>query len=96
MEEAVVMTTKTWRDKARLVASYAWEEGRATGLEGAALRKYISSRYPFGSRENHPYKIWLGVVKKIMKYGMTPPPSEWGRPRPADLPGQQKLFEVKP
>ncbi len=85
------MATKTWRDHAQKVAARAWEDGKASGLEGPALKKFISAQYPFGERAMHPYKIWLDVVKKIMKYGVTPPPSQWGN-RPADLPGQAKLF----
>lgn len=85
------MASKTWRDEARRVAAKAWEDGKARGLEGPALKKFISARYPFGQRARHPYKIWLDVTRKIMRYGVTPPPSQWGH-RPADLPGQQKLF----
>lgn len=33
--------------------------------KGETLRKLLSDAYPFGIKENHPYKIWLEEVNKV-------------------------------
>jgi len=57
----------TWRDKARPVITQAIADGRALGLDGPALNRFISGRYPFGKHECHPYKIWLDEVRAQLK-----------------------------
>jgi hypothetical protein len=59
-----------WREESEIVICEALLEyeaqqlclGKDFNLKEAF--KHVSSKYPFGSRENHPYKIWLDVVKK--------------------------------
>lgn len=53
---------RTWRDKAREVvrATLAATAGKPEGEIKAALRE----AYPFGPRENYPYKIWLDEIKR--------------------------------
>lgn len=52
-------TRSDWRLHARWVISQAVAEGLSQGLDAKALLKLIDSRYPFGSREMHPYAMWL-------------------------------------
>jgi hypothetical protein len=78
-----------WRDKSRSVIAAALKEGRAVGLEGKALEKHVSAAYPFGLRENHPYKIWLSEFNFQVK-GKT------NKPKPKhelEAAGQGSLFE---
>lgn len=38
--------------------------GRHKGLDGAPLKRFVSREfYPFGERENYPYKVWLRHIK---------------------------------
>ena len=57
------MTTRTWRDIAKQVIQKAIQEAEAQGLDAEATHKYVNSRYPFGERAYHPYKIWLSEMK---------------------------------
>lgn len=54
----------SWRDKARAAITRAMREGRDMGLAGESLERHVRSRYPFGEREHHPYKIWLDEVRR--------------------------------
>jgi hypothetical protein len=81
------MPIRTWRMLARPIISQAIEEGRSLGLAGKPLRKYIHARYPWGERAMHPYKVWLSEVN--VQLGQKPAPRG---ARPADLPGQGRLF----
>lgn len=59
---------KTWRDKARAAIDAADAKGRAEGLSGEGLEKYVREHgYPFYERAMHPYKIWCDEMKK--RYG---------------------------
>ncbi len=58
------MTGSKWRHEARRVIEEALREARPLGLEGKALRAFVSARYPFGERAMHPYKIWCSEVGK--------------------------------
>ena len=43
-------------------------------VELKKLRSEISKAYPFGLRENHPYKMWLfelNAYMKLVKFGRT-------------------------
>lgn len=37
------------------------------GQDDKLVRKALREAYPFGPRENHPYKIWLDEIKKQKK-----------------------------
>jgi hypothetical protein len=67
----------------------ALAEGREAGLEGKGLERFVSARYPWGPRVNHPYQIWLDEFARQVRGKR---PSE-GPARPRDLPGQERLFE---
>jgi hypothetical protein len=56
----------TWRDAARGVILKALEDARAAGLEPAATLALVDSRYPFGVRDYHPYKMWLSERKRLL------------------------------
>jgi len=59
-------------------------------MEGKPIDKIkvaISKRYPFGERENHPYKIWLDEIARQLK---TKPPL--GTKIETIDPNQQKLL----
>lgn len=58
------MTTNTWRATARAVIQQALEEAERQGLSPEATKAYTNSRYPFGAREHHPYKIWLSEMQR--------------------------------
>ena len=55
-----------WEQRASEVCEQAVHSGRAQGLSDDALRRYVSSQYPFGPRAMHPYKVWLAVVRKAL------------------------------
>jgi len=52
-----------WRSaaKAAILEAVAALPADATDAE---QRKAISAAYPFGVRENHPYKVWLAEVRR--------------------------------
>jgi hypothetical protein len=57
-----------WRCIANKAITKALEAGKAQGLEGAALEKYVRANgYPFGERAMHPYKIWCSEVNRVLK-----------------------------
>lgn len=80
----------TWGDHARNVITQALESGRTQGLEGMDLERYVQAQYPYGPRENWPYKAWCKAFNEIVK-GV-----RHGKPKPqrtsATLPGQGELF----
>jgi hypothetical protein len=80
-----------WRECARRVIEGALAEGRAVGLGGKELERFVSARYPWGPRANHPYQIWLDEFARQVR-GKRPT----GRERAADLPGQGMLFGELP
>jgi hypothetical protein len=52
----------TWRGKARpIIAGVIARVGTA---DMASLRKALRAAYPFGPRENFPYKVWCDEVRK--------------------------------
>lgn len=59
------MAESRWRVEARRVI----DEVLNTLSPNATFyqkRKAVSLAYPFGPRENHPYKVWLDEVKKAI------------------------------
>ena len=57
------MTMKTWRKIARATIQAALEEAESQGLDAAATKAYVNSRYPFGERAYYPYQVWLSEMK---------------------------------
>jgi len=55
---------KSWREEAAPIIRRAILEGRAQGLDGAKLRRFVSERYPFGERSMYQYKAWLLEMKQ--------------------------------
>ena len=73
----------TWRDHARPIIA---EVIRKIGTEDMqALRKALREAYPFGFKENHPYKIWLSEIR--VQLGLDP----HGRTK-EEIPGQAEMF----
>jgi hypothetical protein len=64
-----------WRTVARKHVDLALAEGRAGGLEGKALEKFVRDHYPFGERAMHPYKVWLSEVRKSFPAKPNPGPA---------------------
>jgi len=81
------MPDRTWRELARPLIARAIEEGRSLGLEGKPLAKHVNAQFPWGDHAMHPYRIWLSEAK--VQLGQKPAPRG---ARPADLPGQGRLF----
>ena len=80
----------TWRDDAAPFIAMAIEEGRAAGLEGKALWRYVSGLRPYMFRvTSHGDKIW----RSEMHRQLDSPGRELGqRHRPPDAAGQLTLF----
>lgn len=52
--------------KCRVVAYETIDSVVKSAAPGADLTKLIDAAYPFGLRENSPYKIWLEERKKVL------------------------------
>jgi hypothetical protein len=51
----------TWRNIARPIIMKVLNENE--GADEKTIRKgFNRSLYPFGARENHPYKVWLDEI----------------------------------
>lgn len=55
-----------WRTIATEVIRDTIDEATAIGLDAATTDKLIESRYPFGYRRQHPYKVWREVKKELV------------------------------
>ena len=62
----------TWRDKAKPIIA-AVIEAHGTG-DIIGLRRALRDAYPWGSRENHPYKIWCDEVRVQLGLKLEPKP----------------------
>lgn len=64
----------SWRDRAisKIADSLLEYEAQCACLSEETnfkdARKWVNDRYPFGSRECSPYKIWLEELKLIEKF----------------------------
>ena len=69
-----------WRQRAREVIVKVMKDN--PDVKGDELKKLLRSHYPFGPRENHPYKIWLKEVRLAAggKTRTKPPESIGGVP----------------
>ena len=72
----------TWRARATPIIAKVLAE--TEGKPEHDIRVALYAAYPFGPRENSPYKIWLGEIKR--QRGEKPPPGD-------DDPNQGSLFE---
>lgn len=54
---------KTWRDHARPIIALAIAEAQELGMDEKEMKRFISSKYPYGERAMHPYKIWCNEVR---------------------------------
>ncbi len=74
-----------WRSLASPIIKKIIESNK--GKTNKELKFLISKEYPFGGRENHPYKIWLDEIKRQL--GEKTPLQKSGRSKIPDIPGQQ-------
>ena len=78
-----------WRMASRIAILEAIAEAERLGLEGRHRLRYVRRHgYPFGPRENYPYKVWLSEMRWLLNGGRLPGRGRGPR-RPAD--GQQEL-----
>lgn len=80
---------RTWRSQAARLIPEAIESGRAQGLQGKKLWRYVCRSFPWGPRKYWPYKIWrheaavqIGLVSRHKPQ----------TPRRRDDPAQGLLF----
>jgi hypothetical protein len=57
-----------WRKKAKEIIGAALIEGKASGVRGRALRRFITKKYPeYGHpRSKYPYRVWLQELDAVM------------------------------
>lgn len=73
---------ETWRDYLAPRVDQAITEGKAKGLEGKKLLRYIQSDSPFGPANGlHPHKVWLSECRRQLKM---------------KTPAEQKAIDAKP
>jgi hypothetical protein len=83
----------SWRTAACNAIEKAISHGRANGLEGLALEKYVRANgYPFGVRENHPYKVWCSAMRAYFPKKKKQTPIVASNVRVNPLTGQLELF----
>lgn len=63
-----MITAGYWAQKSREAIQAAIDRARSLGIaEGKALEYFVRQNgYPFGTRENHPYKVWCREVKALL------------------------------
>lgn len=52
----------SWRESARPIIARVLTATR--GQDESVIRKALREAYPFGMRENYPYKVWLDEIKR--------------------------------
>jgi hypothetical protein len=60
------MAHETWREIARRVILKALADAQDQGLDATATLAFVDSRYPFGRRAYHPYKMWLSERQRLV------------------------------
>jgi hypothetical protein len=81
----------SWRMKAYAAIVAALKVGRAAGLTGRALELHVSrTGYPFGTRRNYPYEVWLDCFRRLLRGYQGPASRKARKPR---VPGQLELFD---
>ncbi len=76
----------TWREAAQPIVAQVLAATR--GAPETEIRKALRKAYPWGPRENHPYKIWCDEIRR--QRGMKP---KLGTRVSAVNPTQASLFE---
>ena len=61
-----------WYTRAVAVLAEALADARKQGLSDAETRRLCDSRYPFGPREHHPYKMWLKARREVLGAELRP------------------------
>ena len=80
----------TWRDQSRpIIAAVIANHPSA---DTNSLRKALRAAYPWGPKENHPYKIWCDEVR--VQLGLKPKKERAAKPKaPAKVnPRQRELL----
>lgn len=55
-----------WKQRAVDVIQQALADAKTQNLNEADTLKLVDSRYPFGNRAMHPYKVWLAVRRELV------------------------------
>lgn len=56
-----------WRRRSHEAIQQAIDEAKRQGLSGTDLEAFVRANgYPFGLRENYPYKVWCSEVKAML------------------------------
>lgn len=83
----------SWRSVANDAIKRAMANGKADGLSGPELEKYVRAEgYPFGERAMHPYKIWCSEMAKLFPKKRKNTPIVADNVRVNPLTGQLELF----
>jgi hypothetical protein len=69
------MAESKWYKNAVGVITQALNEAKEQGLDTTGTIKFVDSRYPFGPRKYHPYKMWLKARGELLS-GQRGSPSE--------------------
>ncbi|MBZ9712215.1 hypothetical protein [Deinococcus multiflagellatus] len=56
-----------WKRRAGRVIWPLVQAGQKAGTPAKEILRQIDQAYPFGTREHHPYKMWLEVRKEAIK-----------------------------
>lgn len=64
----------SWADRAAPVVGEVIRRVGRTDMK--ALRKALAEAYPFGERENSPYKAWLTEVRRQLGHPLNTPRSD--------------------
>lgn len=54
----------SWRDRARPIVDRVLQENH--GKSEKEIRTALREAYPFGTKQHHPYKIWLDEIDRQM------------------------------
>ncbi|KPC30068.1 hypothetical protein ALP73_01082 [Pseudomonas coronafaciens pv. garcae] len=66
----------SWRSEAALIIG---EVIRRVGRQDmTALRKELAEAYPWGARENYPYKVWLAEIRHQLGHPLNRPRADPG------------------
>ena len=69
----------TWRDHCKPIIHKVLEDTK--GKTEKEIKKALHDAYPYGQRNNHPYKIWCNEIRK-----------QRGLDRKEQNPNQEELF----
>lgn len=72
----------SWRDSAQDVIRKVFAENM--DASNHELKQLLSKAYPFGLRENYPYKVWCQEVGRALGKK---------KAKPSDVDGSAPLFE---